>query len=86
MNGGQELIIEGYSLDEDLSLISVMVDSVPCTVKSSTTTQIKCITGEKVVDPAFVAPTLYEGQHGVKRVHVNNTEGVGYSNYQDYDQ
>jgi hypothetical protein len=73
-------------LNEELDLISVMVDSVPCTVKSSTTTQILCITGEKVEDPAFVAPTLYEGQQGVKRVHVNNTAGVGYSNYQDYDQ
>ena len=36
------------------------------------------------MDPSFVAPTLYAGEHGVERILVNNTSGVSKSNYMDY--
>ena len=82
ISGGQELVITGYSLDDEN--LSVMVDDVECVVQSMTATEVICITGEKVVDPAFVAPSLYVGEHGVERILVNNTDGVNRNNYMDY--
>jgi len=47
----------------------VVVDGVPCAIQSNTNTTITCVTGEKVEDPSFTAPTRYTGQHGVDRSH-----------------
>ena len=43
--GGQELTISGWGITGQV--VEVEVDGVPCTVQSSSATQIKCITGEK---------------------------------------
>lgn len=70
-SGGQTLRLTGYGLlDEN---VSVMVDGVPCEIKTNTNKEITCVTGPKPENPGFVAPTRYVGQQGVHKSHLGES-------------
>lgn len=72
------MTITGTSLDDPNA--TVMVDSVPCTVKMATFDTIMCETGPKLIGSNLAVQ--YVGQHGVRRVSFNaTTEAVTYDNY-----
>ena len=53
--GGTEVTFTGTTFSVVKEEISVIIDGIPCVVSSSTTTQIKCITGKR---PGLVATSL----------------------------
>ena len=69
--GGQELIITGTSLNG--TAIVAEVDGEPCTVTSSSTTEVKCSTGPKTLPVS--TPSIFVGQHGLRQKHYED-DGV----------
>jgi len=77
--GGQELIIEGYSLNGD-SKVEVMVGDAPCTVTEINRNRIKCMTSPT----SLPSDSIFVGSNGLYRALFNETAGANGDNYQDY--
>ena len=57
LKGGETLTLTGDNFNENVADISILIDSIECTVQTATKTELTCLTGAKIgVDLAD--PTL----------------------------